>query len=71
LPFRRLCIFPSESHWALDFDWTCSSRSAGKTVGLVHMIGHAATCSLTVTVTLQSGAMLPFCVRVLAHATEF
>jgi len=28
-------------------------------------------CSLAVTVTLQSGAMLPFCVRVLANATEF
>ena len=47
LPLRQLCIFkvgsffPSESRWALDFDCTCSSRSAGKTVVLVHMVGHA------------------------------
>jgi len=49
----RLCIFkvgsffPSESRWALDLDCTCSSRSAGKTVGLVHMIRHAPAPSLS------------------------
>ena len=53
LPCRRLCIFrvgsffPSESCWALDFDCTCSSRSAGKTVRLVHMIGHVLAPSLS------------------------
>jgi len=53
LPFRGLCIFKdgnffsSESRCALDFDCTCSSQSAGKTVGLVHMIRHAPAPSLS------------------------
>ena len=53
LPSRRLCIFKvgsffsSKSRWALDFDCTCSSRSAGQTVGPVHMIGHAPAPSLS------------------------
>jgi len=53
LPIRRLCIFtvsiffPFESHWELDFDCSCSSRSVGKTVGLMHMIGHAPAPSLS------------------------
>jgi len=49
LPFRRICFFKVGSFFPFDFDFgcTCSSRSAGKTVGLVHIIGHASAPSLS------------------------
>ena len=72
LPFRRLCIFkigsffPSESCCALDFDCTCSRRNAGKTMGLVQMIGHALAPSLS-----QSHCGLGWCFHFVYESCKF